>query len=419
MAGLQDRHLPMKQQQVAIIGGGPSGLMAATVLAGRGVGVTIYDGMPSIGRKFLMAGRGGLNLTHSEPLAAFLGRYGAAAGFIEPHLAGFSPEAVRHWCTELGIETFIGSSGRVFPVSFKASVLLRAWLRHLGSLGVVVRPRHRWRGWTEAGHLTFDRPGDEPIALDPAATVLALGGASWPRLGADGGWTRLIEARGVAVNPLLPANCGLTISWSEHFRDQVAGEPLKRIVLHVAGRESVGELMLTRTGIEGGAVYALSGALRDALDRGEAPRLTIDLKPDLAEAEIARRLARPRRGDSLSNHLRKTLRLDKPAVALLRERVPDLAGLAPAALARAVKTLDLPVTGVAGIGRAISTAGGIRLDALDEHLMLRALPGVFAAGEMLDWEAPTGGYLLQGAFSTGRAAGEGVLAWLAERGDRG
>ncbi|HWK44160.1 MAG TPA: TIGR03862 family flavoprotein [Stellaceae bacterium] len=406
----------MSARPVAVIGGGPAGLMAATMLSERGHQVTVLDGMPTVGRKFLLAGRGGLNLTHSETLPDFIGRYGAAAGFIEPMLGEFSPDALRAWCAELGVETFVGSSGRVFPTGLKASGLLRAWLRHLVGHGVRILPRHRWQGWTEAGALRFERPagGGEVEILDlaPDATVLALGGASWPRLGADGGWVPLLAARGIAINPLRPANCGLSIAWSAHFLSQAEGQPLKRIILRVDGQNAVGELVLTRHGIEGGAVYALTAQVRDALDRQGQAVLWLDLKPDLTEAEIARRLNRPRRGDSLSNHLRKALRLDKPAIALLRERVPDLPNLDPASLAGVVKRLALPVTGLFGLERAISTAGGIRLDAVDDRLMLTALPGVFVAGEMLDWEAPTGGYLLQAAFSTGRRAALGAAAWL-------
>nr|WP_307276491.1 TIGR03862 family flavoprotein [Labrys wisconsinensis] len=384
--------------------------MAAEALAEAGRAIAVYDRMPSPARKFLMAGRGGLNLTHSEDFDRFIARYGAAADTLAPMLRAFPPAALRDWAHGLGEETFVGSSGRVFPRSFKASPLLRAWLARLDRLGVVSRPRHRWAGWTDTGALAFDTPGGA-VTVEPKATILALGGASWPRLGADGGWTGLLAARGVPLAPLRPANSGVEIAWSPVMRERFAGEPLKRIALAFAGRTVRGEAVLTAHGLEGGAVYALSAALREALARDGTAVLAVDLKPDLPQAEIARRLALPRRGQSLASVLRKALALSPVAIGLLREASGNRPPEAPEALARLVKAAPLAVTGVRGLERAISTAGGVAFAAVDEALMLRAVPGVFVAGEMLDWEAPTGGYLLQACFATGVAAAKGALAW--------
>ncbi len=398
-------------RSAAIIGGGPAGLMAAEVLSANGVAVTVYDRMPSVGRKFLMAGRGGLNLTHSEAFATFLMRYGVAADTLRPMLEGFPPSALIAWAEGLGQKTFTGTSGRVFPKAMKASPLLRAWLARLREQGVQFRMRHEWRG-CDNGALTFRDASGALVRVKPHATILALGGASWPKLGSDGGWTRLLEKKGVAIHTLLPANCGFTIAWSEPFRTRFASQPLKNVLFRLARHTVRGEAVITRYGIEGGAIYALSKALRETVARNGLAELTLDLRPDLSESDIVTRLKKPRGKDSLSNYLRKALRLSPPEINLLREVhgaafVPD-----PETLAKHIKSVPLRLGSPPGIDRAISTAGGIAFQALDEHLMLRSLPGVFAAGEMLDWEAPTGGYLLQACFATGAAAANGALAWL-------
>ncbi len=375
-----------------VIGSGPAGLMAAERLALGGVAVTVFDRMPSPGRKLLMAGVGGLNLTHSEPLDVFLDRYGPARDALAPTLAAFPPDALRAWFEALGQETFVGSSGRVFPRAMKAPPVLRAWLRRLGELGVQWRLRHRWVGWESDGRPVFDPPAPVP----PGPTILATGGASWPRLGSDGAWAALLDPAMLA--PFRPANCGFIADWSEPMRRH-AGTPLKRIAVTVAGRRVPGDAVLTAGGVEGGPFYALSAVLRDAIGQDGAVVAMLDLRPDLSEAELRRRLAAPRRAQSLSTFLRKAAGLPPVSVALLRE----CAGV-PTDLASAIKALPLRLTSTTGLDRAISTAGGLRMDA--------ALPdGVFAAGEMLDWEAPTGGYLLQAAFSTGFAAGEAALRW--------
>ena len=382
------------QANATVVGAGPAGLMAAERLALGGVSVTVFDRMPRPGRKLLMAGVGGLNLTHSEPFAALLDRYGTARDALAPALQAFPPDALRAWCEALGQEVFVGSSGRVFPRAMKASPLLRAWLRRLDGLGVQFRMRHRWLGWDAAGAPMFDPPAPMPAGIP---LVLALGGASWPRLGSDGAWAAAFDPAMLA--PFRPANCGFTAPWSEHMRRH-AGTPLKRIAVTFAGRRVPGDATLTADGVEGGPFYALSAALRDTIARDGAAVADIDLRPDLTLAELTRRLAAPRRAQSLSTFLRKAAGLSPVAVALLRE----CAGT-PGDLAAAIKALSLRLTGTTGLERAISTAGGVRFGA--------ALPdGVFVAGEMVDWEAPTGGYLLQAAFSTGFAAGEAALGRL-------
>ena len=399
----------------AVIGGGPAGLMAAEALARAGVAVTIYDAMPSLGRKFLLAGRGGLNLTHSEPLERFLARYGAIDPLLKRAIEQFPPDRLRAFAETLGQETFVGSSGRVFPKAMKASPLLRAWLRRLGDLGVRVALRHRWIGWDDAGALRFAHGGREiGVAID--VTILALGGASWPRLGSDASWTDTLAARGVTIAPLAPSNCGFTVAWSEAMR-RVEGAPLKRIALTFGAHSVRGEAVVTGEGLEGGAVYALSAPLREAIAHEGGATLLIDLRPDMDAAALAGKLAAPRGKQSLSNVLRKAVKLPPAAAALLHEattaRGRSLSSLHADELAALIKAVPVRLTGVQPIASAISTAGGIRFDALDAHFMLKALPGVFAAGEMLDWEAPTGGYLLQACFATGFAAAEGALTWLA------
>lgn len=389
--------------------------MAAEVLAQGGASVTVYDAMPSAGRKFLMAGRGGLNLTHSEPLPQFIARYREAAPKLQAAIEAFSPDALRAWSAALGEPTFIGTSGRVFPKAFKASPLLRAWLRRLDAGGVRFVFRHRWTGWDSAERLLFRTP-NSVAAVAANATVLALGGASCPRLGSDGGWVELLAAKGVAIAKLRPANSGFTVAWSELFRDRFEGQPLKGVALTVGASTVRGEAMITRNGIEGGAVYALSAELREAvLGLGQA-RLMIALRPDLDAAALTTRLSGTRGKQSLANFLRKAAQLSPVGIGLMQEAAiasgRPLAAFSPAELARLINAIPVQLTGVAPIDRAISTAGGVSFDELDANFMLRKLPGVFAAGEMLDWEAPTGGYLLQASFATGAAAGRGVLGWI-------
>ncbi|RAI59857.1 TIGR03862 family flavoprotein [Roseicella frigidaeris] len=400
-SGERPREQAGEQPEVVVIGAGPAGLMAAEAAATGGAAVTVLDHMPSPARKLLIAGRGGLNLTHAEPLPRFLARYGAGQDWLAPWIEAFPPAALIAWAEGLGQPVFTGTSGRVFPRAMKASPLLRAWLARLAGLGVALRPRHRWRGW-EAGALAFETLAGT-LRLRPAATVLALGGASWPRLGADGAWAALLEG----VAPLRPANCGFRIAWSAPLRQRFAGAPLKRIALAFQGETVRGEAVLTETGIEGGAVYALSGALREAIAAWGPVELALDLRPDLPAAALAARLDGPRGGVSLANHLRRA-GLAPVGIALVQEA---LRAGATAPLSRLVKALPLRLEAPMGLERAISSAGGLRRAMLDERLMLRDRPGVFACGEMLDWEAPTGGYLLQACFATGRGAGLAALAW--------
>ena len=382
--------------------------MAAEVLSGAGCTVTVYDRMPSPARKLLIAGRGGLNLTHSEPLARFVARYGAAAQRLKPIIEEFPPQALVAWAEGLGQPTFVGTSGRIFPKSLKASPLLRAWLARLAKQGVVLKTRHDWQGWDGTGALVFKHEG-ESVRVSPQATVLALGGASWPRLGSTGAWASVLCQGGVDVNPFKPANCGFTVEWSDPFR-RFAGEPLKGIAITFDGATVRGEAMITVKGVEGGAIYALSATLRDGIEREGRATLTLDLRPEMREADLEARLARPRGGDSLANFLRKTLALAPVAINLLRETHGAALAHDPHTLAHQIKALPLTLTGAAPIDRAISTAGGIALDALDENLMLRALPNVYAVGEMIDWEAPTGGYLLQATFATAVLAARAIVS---------
>jgi uncharacterized flavoprotein (TIGR03862 family) len=399
-----------RENEIAVVGGGPAGLAAAERLAEAGRSVTVYERMPSVGRKLLIAGRGGLNLTHSEPLADFLARYAPVDPRLPAAVADYPPDALRAWCEGLGETTFVGSSGRVFPQSFKASPLLRAWLARLDALGVAIRTRHRLVG-LEDGTLSFETP-DGPQVVRPRSTLLALGGASWPRLGSDGAWVPLLERNGVTVAPLKPANVGFRVAWSAHFAQRFAGEPLKRLAAHIGGASARGEAVATADGIEGGVIYALSRPIREAVERDGTAELSLDLRPDLGAGALAARLARSRPGESLSTRLRKAASLSPAAIGLLREAHANALPPQADALAAAIKAAPLRLVAPAPIARAISTAGGVTFAELDARFMLRARPGLFLAGEMLDWEAPTGGYLLQAAFASGRAAAKGMLSWL-------
>ncbi|MFC3608724.1 TIGR03862 family flavoprotein [Stutzerimonas tarimensis] len=402
-----------RSPHVAVIGGGPAGLMAAEVIARAGLVVDIYDAMPSVGRKFLLAGVGGMNITHSEPFEPFVGRYRARAETLRPLLEAFTPDDLRVWIHRLGIETFVGSSGRVFPRDMKAAPLLRAWLKRLREADVRLHTRHRWLGWRDDGALRLATPeGEQAIHAD--ATVLALGGGSWARLGSNGAWVPLLAAQGVEIAPLQPANCGFEVpGWSDHLCQRFAGAPLKGIGLALDGAASrKGECVLTEWGVEGSLVYALSASIRERIvDDGEA-RLVLDLLPDRPLDNVAVALAKPRGSQSMARHLARQLKLDGAKAALLRELAPAEAFADPARLAMLIKALPLVVVRSRPLDEAISSAGGVTFEALDKGLMLKALPGVFCAGEMLDWEAPTGGYLLTACFASGKAAGEGVLRWL-------
>ena len=406
------------RNEAAVIGAGPAGLMAAEVLASGGARATVYDAMPSVGRKFLMAGRGGLNLTHSDKLPTFLTRYGKATPQLVAAIEVFTPDALREWSEALGQPTFIGSSGRVFPKAMKASPLLRAWLRRLNGMGVQFALRHRWTGWDEKGRLQFQTPNGL-IAIDTSATVLALGGASWPRLGSDAAWVKTLAAKGVTIAPLKPANCGFTVAWSDVFRNRFEGQPLKGVALAFGPHMARGEAIITRTGIEGGAVYALSAELREAVEKSGTATLHVALRPDLGPDDLIARLSAPRGKQSLANFLRKVAQLSPVGIGLLQEAAiassKSLSSFAPPDLAQLIDAVPIKLDGTAPIARAISTAGGLCFDELDADYMLRRLPGTFAAGEMLDWEAPTGGYLLQASFATGVAAGRGALKWLNRR----
>jgi uncharacterized flavoprotein (TIGR03862 family) len=397
----------------AIVGGGPAGLMAAEVLCeGGATTVHLYDAMPSVGRKFLLAGKGGLNLTHSEALPAFTQRYGARASQVAAWLGDFGPDALRAWARGLGVDTFVGTSGRVFPQDLKAAPLLRAWLHRMRERGVVFHMRHRWKGWSDEGALRFATPTGDAY-VQPRATVLALGGASWPRLGSDGAWTPWLQAAGAEVAPLVPANCGFEVAWSAHLRERHAGAPIKPVVLRVGDAfERQGEFVLSEYGVEGSLVYAAGAFLREAIERDGQATLTLDLLPSHDAARVAREVAHPRGARSLGSHLKSRLGLAGAKAALLHEVLPREAIADAARLAAAIKALPITVTAPRPIAEAISSAGGVRLESLDAHLMLRTRPGVFCAGEMLDWEAPTGGYLLQASMASGRVAGQGALEHL-------
>jgi uncharacterized flavoprotein (TIGR03862 family) len=398
---------------VAIVGGGPAGLLAAQRLAESGLRVQVFEQKATVGRKFLVAGHGGFNLTNGEDAAAFAGRYGEASAFFQKLLAYFSPTDLRSWAADLGIATFVGTSGRVFPESqHKPADLLRAWLRRLGELGVEIKTRHRWLGFAgETGLRLLNEVSGEDFTLVPAATVLALGGASWPQTGSDGHWKPLLERLGVPCRPWLPANCGAEVAWSDFFREKVGRTPLKNIALTCGGHTVRGEIMLTDYGVEGTPVYALTPQVRAGLAAASPAWLYLNLKPDLTRAEMSGRLARRRPGTSLPAFLASAFHLKPPVPTLLRE----LAGPAPADLLAALTALPIPVAGLRPLAEAISSAGGVPLAEVDAQLMLRRRPGTFVAGEMLDWEAPTGGYLLQGCFSTGAWVAAGVRQFLAQR----
>lgn len=403
-------------RSVIIIGGGPAGLMTAEVLIEGGVRVDLYDAMPSMGRKFLVAGKGGLNITHTEPFEQFLARYGDHRALLEPFLSTFGPTELQAWLHELGFETFVGSSGKVFPVDMKAGPILHAWLERLRQSGVVFHPRQRWLGWDAAGALRFETSAGE--TSQPAdAVVLALGGGSWKKLGSDGAWVPWLQARGIPVSALKPANCGFDVGWSAHLRERFAGSPLKAVVLSFSNTqgqhfEQRGELLISDYGVEGSLIYACSALLRDEIEGQGTASIHLDLAPDWSRERLRQQLARERGSRSISEHLRRTVGLRGIKVGLLWEFIPKEIFNDPAALAAAIKALPIPLIAPRPLDEAISSAGGVSFEALDENLMLRAMPGVFCAGEMLDWEAPTGGYLLTACFSTGRAAGFGVLDWL-------
>jgi len=404
---------------VAVIGGGPAGLAAAERMTDAGVCVHLFDAMPSVGRKFLLAGKGGLNLTHSEPQPRFVARYGQRTTSVAAWLDAFTPAAMRDWAAGLGIETFVGTSGRVFPNDLKAAPLLRAWLHRLRQRGVAFHMRHRWVGWAGDGALHFAAPAGD-VVVRPRATVLALGGASWPQLGSDASWLPWLAEAGAEVAPLKPANCGFDVAplWSEHLRTRFAGAPIKPVVLRLGDPraptfERQGEFVLSEYGIEGSLVYAASAAIRDAIEVHGSATITLDLLPAYDAARVAREVAHPRGARSLSSHLKSRCGLAGAKVALLHELLPRAAIDDPARLAAAIKALPIALAAPRPIAEAISSAGGVRLESLDAHLMLRSRPGVFCAGEMLDWEAPTGGYLLQASMASGRIAGEGARRWLA------
>lgn len=396
---------------IAVIGGGPAGLMAAEVLSQAAVQVDIYDVMPSMGRKFLMAGKGGLNITHNEPIGDFLSRYGTHRLHIEPLLLAFPPNVLCEWIRGLGIETFVGSSGRVFPTDMKAAPLLRAWLHRLRESGVHFHVRHRWQGLDGRGTLRFDTPaGERQVSAD--AVVLALGGASWPQLGSDGAWLPLLAQHNIAISPLRPANCGFEVVWGTHFREHFAGAPLKSVAATFGAVHTLGECIITTHGIEGGLIYTLSAALRDEIEINGHAILHLDLMPDWPEARICQEVQHPRGSRSLSSYLQSRLGLKGVKANLLREALNGEQMHNPALLAQTIKALPLRLIAPRPLSEAISTAGGVKFEALDRNLMLRQIPGVFCAGEMLDWEAPTGGYLLTACIASGRTAAQGVMDWL-------
>ncbi len=407
---------PAQSESVAIIGGGPTGLMAAEVLLNHGLQVDLYDRMPSLGRKLLIAGRGGLNLSHAEPLPAFIQRYGARSEIIGPMVEAFDAQALRDWAKGLGIDTFIGSSQRIFPTDFKAAPLLRAWLHRLREQGLRIHVRHRWLGWGENNALRFESPLGI-TEIQHRATLLALGGGSWAKLGADGKWVEILAQRGIALAPLRPSNCGFETNWSKYFRDTFASEPLKSVAVSVTtlnGDTEIrqGELMIADYGLEGGAIYALSAPIRDLIDAHGTAEIHIDLVPGRSLERLQTDLATPRGRNSLSKHLQRHAGIKGAKASILREVLNPEQMQDPAQVATTLKALPIHLHTTRPIDEAISTAGGVRFDALTTELMIKALPGTFCAGEMLDWEAPTGGYLLTACFASGREAAQGILSWL-------
>lgn len=406
----------ISDKSVAIIGAGPAGLMAAEVLITAGIKVDVYDAMPSAGRKFLMAGKGGMNITHAEAFEQFLTRYADHRRDLEASLRDFCPDSLRTWVKGLGIDTFVGSSGRVFPTEMKAAPLLRAWLHRLREAGVHFHMRHRWQGWSGGGELSFaNSTGELPIKAD--AVILALGGGSWPQLGSTGTWQAMLVQRNIEVVPLRPANCGFEVAWSEYFSQRFAGQPLKAVRLNFSNAHGVtfsqtGELMLTEYGLEGGLIYACSALVRDEIAAAGSARIYLDLCPDRDISNISIRLSMPRGKASLANHLRKRLNLEGAKSALLREALSSTDIQNSEILAGRLKALPVSLLATRPLAEAISSAGGVGFSGLDSQLMLNRMPGTFCAGEMLDWEAPTGGYLLTACLATGRTAGLGALRWL-------
>jgi uncharacterized flavoprotein (TIGR03862 family) len=401
---------------LAVIGGGPAGLMAAEVASRSGLNVALYDAMPSLGRKFLLAGVGGLNLTHSEPRAQFQKRYFERETALAPMLDQLDADGLRRWAEGLGVKTFVGSSGRVFPTEMKAAPLLRAWLTRLRRQGVAFHVRHRWLGWNAQDDLRFAAPSGE-TTLRPRSTVLALGGGSWARLGSDGAWIPWLRARGVEIAPLQPANCGFELNWSPPLRSRFAGAPVKSVRLSITDDSRVGEFIVTEHGIEGSLVYALSQPIRNALNTNGTVNIALDLKPDLSLENVRARLGAGGGNQSLSNHLRRTLGLSGVYAALLYEALGNADRRDMTLLAKTIKAARFQINRTRPLDEAISSAGGVAFEALDQQLMLRALPGVFCAGEMLDWEAPTGGYLLTACFASGQVAGAGAVGWLKDHQD--